>query len=199
MKDGVRLLCSLPKLIGINKVMYYKNLEVCSDETINSLWQLINNAKTDDWWRISNKVEWRISISPDIFAKDIQTKTLLDEFVEVDRCYIQRLEPNTCYNWHTDYARDTSLTMCLNVYDKSFTVFGQPAQGYHIRDMHPLYYKKNTMYLIDGTMPHCGMNFSNETRYLVSMSLSIPTTFIKTLVFLKGKFPESYATQIPSQ
>jgi hypothetical protein len=168
--------------------MYYKDLEVCSDETINSLWQAINNAKTDDWWRVSVKHEWRISISPDIFANDAITKAVMDEFVEPDRCYIQRLEPNTCYNWHTDYNRFTSLTMCLNVYDKSFSVFGQPAQGFHIRDMHPLYYKKNTMYLIDGTKPHCGLNFSNETRYLVSMSVSAPATFIKTLGFLKDKF-----------
>jgi len=179
--------------------MYYKEIEVCSDETISNLWQLINNAKTDDWWRISTKVEWRISISPDLFASDIHTKAIIDEFVTPDRCYIQRLEPNSCYNWHTDYARDTSLTMCLNVYDKSFTIFGQPAQGYHIRDMHPLYYKKNTMYLIDGTMPHCGLNFSNETRYLVSMSLSNPMTFIKALGFLKAKFSNSsvFKTHIP--
>jgi hypothetical protein len=65
--------------------------------------------------------------------------------------------------------------------------------------MHPLYYKKNTMYLIDGTMPHCGLNFSNDTRYLVSMSLSNPMTFIKALGFLKAKFSNSsvFSTHIP--
>lgn len=176
--------------------MYYTEIETCSDETIKQLWDSLSNAKVDDWWRENNNVEWRINVSPDAFKTDVQTKYILDTFVESQRCYIQRLEPNSCFNWHIDYNRDASLTMCLNVYDKSFTLFGQETQGNHIRDMHPLYYKTNTMYLIDGSKPHCGLNFSTETRYLVSMSLTRPYTLPVVLTLLKQKFPHVYKDHI---
>lgn len=176
--------------------MYYLKLETCTDNTISQLWDILNNAKPDDWWRENNFVEWRVNASPSIFANDIQTKYILDTCVESRRCYIQRLEPNSCFNWHTDYNRDASLTMCLNVYDRSYTLFGQEVQGTHIRDLHPLYYQKNTMYLIDGTKPHCGINLSTETRYLVSMSLTRPYTLPVVLRSLKEKFPELYKDHI---
>lgn len=172
--------------------MYYLKMEICSDETVNKLWEFINNAKTDDWWRDDGNLEWRLRIPSEIFDNTIQIKWILSKFVGPYRCYVQRLEPNTCYNWHTDSNRNASLSMCLNVYDKSFTVFGQPAQGYHIRDMHPLYYNKNTMYLVDGAKPHCGLNFSNETRYLVSISITRPITFAIMFKLLRQQFPDLY-------
>jgi hypothetical protein len=176
--------------------MYYKEIETCSDETIKNLWNALNNAKADDWWRENNNVEWRISITPDMFINDPQTTHVLNKFVEPRRCYIQRLESNTCYNWHSDYDRDCSLTMCLNVYDKSYTLFAQPPQGNHIRDMHPLNYNTNAMYLIDGSKPHCGFNFSNETRYLVSISVTKPYTLPIVLTSLKNQFPDVYKNHI---
>jgi hypothetical protein len=164
--------------------MYFTEIESCSTTTMQKLWDVINNASDNDWWRKEIKHEWRLSITPDIFDTCPKTKAILNKFVEPHRLYIQRLEPHTCYNWHIDYNRNTSLTLCMNVFENSFSIFGAPKVGFHIPDIVPLHYKPNMMYLIDGSQLHTGLNFSDETRYLVSMSVTRPTNMKMVLFYL---------------
>jgi hypothetical protein len=168
--------------------MLFEEYEICNEETISKLWNLINNSTPQDWWRESDLVEWRISIPPDTFDKDIKTTALINKFVAPNRMFIQRLEPRTSYNWHMDYERNSSLTMCLNQFDSSLTLFSENRENQHFCELKPLYYKPSTMYLFNGSEWHCGINYSNEIRYLVSISMTRPTTIVDAQNFLKNTF-----------
>jgi len=170
--------------------MYYYEYETLSQNTMKKLWDIINNASPEDWWREANHVEWKLSVPYDTFVEDPKTQALITKFVEPTRLYIQRLEPKTCYNWHIDYARYTSITMGMNVFEDSMTLFGGPREYGHIPNLDPLYYTPDSVYLIDGSLLHCGLNLSNQTRYLLSLSLTPPTTMQIAIGFLKEQFPK---------
>jgi hypothetical protein len=164
--------------------MLFYEYEICTDNTISKLWELINNSKPDDWWRENNSVEYRINITPNVFEDNPKTQALINEFVLPHRMFIQRLEPRTSYNWHIDYARNASLTLCLNQTENSLTLFAERKEVNHFCELRPLYYKPNTMYLFNGSQWHCGINYSDETRYLISISLTKPTTIDNALNFI---------------
>ena len=169
-------------------MLLFQEYEICTDETISKLWSLINNSKPEDWWRENSLVEWRINIPPGTFNNDIKTSALINNFVEPSRMIIQRLEPRTSYNWHIDYARNSSLSVCLNQNENSLTLFSERKENNHYCELRPLYYKPNTMYLFNGSKWHCGINYSDETRYLVSISLSRPASIEDAANFLKQNF-----------
>ena len=171
-------------------MMLFQEYETCTNETISKLWTLINNSKPEDWWRENEAVEWRIRIPVVTFNGNPKTEALINKFVDPSRMYIQRLEPRTSYNWHLDYSRNASLTLCLNQFENSFTLFSEERSINHFRELRPLYYKPNSMYLFSGSNWHCGINYSNETRYLISVSLTRPTTIDDALNFLKQNFSE---------
>jgi hypothetical protein len=155
--------------------MFYYLYEFASEKTIQRIWDIINNAKPEDWWREKMGVEWRLSLPHNIFENDYKTNILIQKFVEPHRLYVQRLEAHTSYDWHTDYARDTSITLCLNELIRSMTIFSEHKSiksPTHWPNIMPLRYQKNGLYLIDGSKPHTGINFSDNIRYLVSVSLS---------------------------
>lgn len=164
--------------------MLFYEYETCTDNTISKLWDLINNAKSEDWWRENNSVEYRINITPNVFEGNPKTQALINEFVLPHRMFIQRLEPRTSYNWHTDYARNASLTLCLNQTENSLTLFAERREVNHFCELRPLYYKPNTMYLFNGSRWHCGINYSDETRYLISISLTQPATIDTAINFI---------------
>lgn len=165
--------------------MFYFDYETIGNQTMERIWNIINSASPSDWWRENNYVEWRISLPYDIFDHEKISGALIKNFVEPRRLYIQRLEPKTSYNWHADYARFTSITMGLNVFEKSYTVFSEPREYNHFCNLDVLYYRPNHAYLIDGTKLHTGFNLSDETRYLLSVSLSKPATLQSTIKFIR--------------
>jgi hypothetical protein len=168
--------------------MLFYEYENCSNETISKLWDLINNSNPEDWWRENNTVEYRINLTADVFDGNPKTQALINEFVQPHRMFIQRLEPRTSYNWHIDYARNASLTLCLNQTENSQTLFAERREVNHFYDIKPLYYKPNTMYLFNGSKWHCGINYSDETRYLISVSLTRPATIDSAIDFLNQNF-----------
>ena len=171
-------------------MILFQEYETCPDETISKLWALINNSRPEDWWRENETVEWRIRIPPETFDGNPKTNALINKFVESSRMYIQRLEPRTSYNWHLDYIRNASLTLCLNQHSNSLTLFAERKEVNHFCELRPLYYKPNTMYLFNGSKWHCGINYSDETRYLISVSLTRPATIDDASNFLKQNFSE---------
>ena len=90
--------------------MFYYSYEIICESTIKKIWNIVDNASSSDWWRENNYVEWRVSLPHNIFEDDNISNRLVQEFVEPSRLYVQRLEPKTCYNWHADYNRFTSIT-----------------------------------------------------------------------------------------
>jgi hypothetical protein len=165
--------------------MLFYEYEICTNETISKLWEVINNTTPDQWTRPpDNKIEYRIRITADVFNGNPKTQALIKKFVEPHRLFIQRLEPRTSYNWHLDWARNASLTLCLNQTETSLTLFAERKEENHFCELRPLYYKSNTMYLFNGSRWHCGINYSDETRYLISISLTRPATIDSAIDFL---------------
>lgn len=175
--------------------MYFKEFETLTQPTIDSLWSMIHNASPDDWYRVVSHIEWTLRIPASIFNDNPKTKMLIDNFVEPERLYIQRLEPNTSYHWHRDYDRDASMSVLLNCFDNSYTLFGDKNNKSlgpgHIPNIKLLNYKPNAMYLFNGTEWHTGFNFTNEMRYLISISFTRPFSMNDAIKFLDSHFPST--------
>ena len=174
--------------------MYYLDYETLKETTISKLWDAVNNASDSDWHRDRADVEWRICIPKSIFAEDPKTSALIEKFVNPNRVFIQRLEAKTSYAWHIDYPRKASLSVCLNCFDNSYTLFGEKSNKSlgpnHIPNLDPLFYTPRSMYLFSGNKWHTGINLSDETRYLISITLTEPTSINDAIEFLKTQFPE---------
>ncbi len=171
--------------------MFFYPFETIQQTTMTKIWNIVNTAKPEDWWRENNKVEWRLSLPYDTFVDDPKSNCLIQRFVSPHRLYVQRLEPRTSYNWHLDYARTVSICMCLNELKDSFTLFANKQTDndpFHWFNLEPLYYEENTVYLIDGQLPHTGINLSYNTRYLVSISLNGYVTLSSIIKYLNQKF-----------
>jgi hypothetical protein len=80
---------------------------------------------------------------------------------------VLKLDPYTCYNWHTDTRRGVGVNMLLTPNTRSFCAFGvDPSQL--VFKIEELKYKPNTYYIFNTQSPHTVYNFET-TRYLLSV------------------------------
>jgi hypothetical protein len=101
----------------------------------------------------------------DIFLKD-------NFFVWLSERYdfivgVLKLDPYTCYNWHTDTRRGVGVNMLLTPNTRSFCAFGVDPNELVFK-IEELKYKPNTYYLFNTQSPHTVYNFE-ATRYLLSV------------------------------
>lgn len=81
------------------------------------------------------------------------------------RAGILKMEPYTCYNWHTDDDRKVSINLLLE-HGGSHTVFGEvDSPNFKVEE---LVYKPHTYFLLNVTKPHMVLNLS-KTRYVLSV------------------------------
>jgi hypothetical protein len=107
-------------------------------------------------------------LTSDILFKDNFFKWLADRYEFI--AGILRLDPYTCYNWHTDTRRGVGINMLLTPNIRSYCVFGvDPNQL--VFKIDELKYKPNTYYLFNTQMPHTVYNFET-TRYLFSVEFA---------------------------
>jgi len=80
---------------------------------------------------------------------------------------VLKMEPNTCYNWHTDTDRKTGLNMLLSDDGNSRCVFlaGEPGVVFKTQE---LKYKPDTYYVFNTQIPHAVLN-TEKPRYLFSV------------------------------
>lgn len=116
-------------------------------------------------------------LSASHLAKDEPILRVIEKF-EIDivkKITIFRLDPYTCYNWHTDGIRSCAINMQLTAFGDSLTMFGE---RHHNAMMYTntteLKYLPNRYFLFNTGIPHIIHNFS-QTRYL--LSLGIPKKF----------------------
>ena len=83
---------------------------------------------------------------------------------------VLKLDPYTCYNWHTDTRRGVGINMLLTPNTRSFCAFGLDANQLVFK-IEELKYKPNTYYLFNTQMPHTVYNFET-TRYLLSVEFA---------------------------
>ena len=83
---------------------------------------------------------------------------------------VLRLDPYTCYNWHTDTRRGVGVNMLLTPNTRSFCAFSADANQLVFK-IEELKYKPNTYYLFNTQVPHTVYNFET-TRYLMSVEFA---------------------------
>ena len=83
---------------------------------------------------------------------------------------VLRLDPYTCYNWHTDTRRGVGINMLLTPNTRSFCAFGVDSDQLVFK-IEELKYKPNTYYLFNTQVPHTVYNFET-TRYLMSVEFA---------------------------
>lgn len=104
-------------------------------------------------------------ILPEVILKDNFFKWLADRYSFMGG--VLKLDPYTCYNWHTDTRRGVGINMLLTPNTRSYCAFGlDPSQ--FVFKIEELKYKPNTYYLFNTQVPHTVYNFET-TRYLFSI------------------------------
>lgn len=83
---------------------------------------------------------------------------------------VLKLDPYTCYNWHTDTRRGVGVNMLLTPNTRSFCAFSDDADQLVFK-IEELKYKPSTYYLFNTQIPHTVYNFET-TRYLLSVEFA---------------------------
>jgi hypothetical protein len=83
---------------------------------------------------------------------------------------VLRLDPYTCYNWHTDTRRGVGVNMLLTPNTRSFCAFGIDSDQLVFK-IEELKYKPSTYYLFNTQVPHTVYNFET-TRYLMGVEFA---------------------------
>jgi hypothetical protein len=83
---------------------------------------------------------------------------------------ILKLDPYTCYDWHTDTKRGVGINMLLTPHARSFCAFA-PKKSEQVFKIEELSYKPMTYYLFNTQVNHTVYNFET-TRYLLSIEFA---------------------------
>jgi hypothetical protein len=140
--------------------------------------------------RNADESEWIIYLEQNILLLDIEdlvtdTKIvqLIKDIGSSKRIGVYRTTPNTCYSWHFDSGRMSSINMLIEGFD-SMCVFGVPAPSKQYINLSRLQHQPNTYYLMNVKKFHTVYNFGNQRRYV--LSLGIPDkSFNEVRAYLK--------------
>jgi len=83
---------------------------------------------------------------------------------------VLKLDPYTCYDWHTDTRRGVGVNMLLTTFDRSVCAFAPNKEGAAFK-IEELKYKPATYYIFNTQVPHTVYNFET-TRYLMSVEFA---------------------------
>jgi len=83
---------------------------------------------------------------------------------------VLKLDPYTCYDWHTDTRRGVGINMLLTPFDRSVCAFAPTKEGV-VFEIEELKYKPATYYIFNTQVPHTVYNFET-TRYLMSVEFA---------------------------
>ena len=83
---------------------------------------------------------------------------------------VLKLDPYTCYDWHTDTRRGVGINMLLTTFDRSVCAFAPNKEGV-VFEIEELKYKPSTYYIFNTQVSHTVYNFET-TRYLMSVEFA---------------------------
>ena len=133
--------------------------------------QLLALAKAQTDWVSYYNFE-AMQVSPELLEQDSFLKKL-----PAHKGGILKLEPHTCYNWHTDTDRPAGVNMLLST-GKSHCLFGSnDAVSFPFVELR---YEPSTYYAFNTQVPHTVLNFE-QTRYIFSIEFDKPITYAQLL------------------
>jgi hypothetical protein len=107
-------------------------------------------------------------IPPEILFEDNLFKWLVKRYDFI--AGILRLDPYTCYDWHTDTRRGVGINMLLTPETRSICAFTHNKED-AVFKIEELKYKPSTYYLFNTQVSHTVYNFET-TRYLMSVEFA---------------------------
>ena len=82
---------------------------------------------------------------------------------------VLKLDPFTCYQWHTDTSRSVGVNLLLNPEAKSHCLFSSNRIEYSIVcNFQELKYEANSYYVLNSEVSHTVLNFDSP-RYVMSL------------------------------
>ena len=150
-----------------------QHLQEAKEATYNSFVLEKHTGKTP------STIQAKTSFENSRFVYDLSKK-----FGSVRTHYL-KFDPMTCYNWHTDIARKCSINFLLNDPADSLTLFRQPIPNstlwYNIQQ---LKYDLFQPTLLNVRESHCVLNYSQETRYVLTIGFTLDVTYADVKDFL---------------
>ena len=83
---------------------------------------------------------------------------------------VLKMDPYTCYDWHTDTRRGVGINMLLTPQTRSTCAF-RKTEGFPVFEIDELSYKPSTYYIFNTQVSHTVYNFET-TRYLMSIEFA---------------------------
>ena len=128
---------------------------------------LLDNAHNSNEWIDYFNFKAKL-VPPEVLFQDEFFKWLVKRYDFI--AGILKLDPYTCYDWHTDTRRGVSINMLLTPHAKSFCAFA-PKKFEQVFKIEELSYKPITYYLFNSQVNHTVYNFET-TRYLLSIEFA---------------------------
>jgi len=146
-----------------------------------------NSTEWIDYFNFKAKL-----VPPEVLFNDFFFKWLVNRYDFI--AGILRLDPYTCYDWHTDTRRGVGINMLLTPHQRSFCVFA-PNRDEEVFKIEELPYKLNTYYIFNTQVEHTVYNFET-TRYLLSIEFAKEKhelTFKDLLKDIKDNYEKNFA------
>jgi len=152
-----------------------------SSTSVDSIKNKIRNADESEW--ITYLEQNILLLNIEDIKTDIKIVQLIKDIGTSKRIGVYRTAPHSCYGWHFDSGRLSSINMLIEGFD-SMCVFGEPAPSKQYINLSRLQHEPNTYYLMNVKKYHTVYNFSNQRRYI--LSLGIPDkSFNEVSAYLK--------------
>lgn len=162
----------------INNDLYYYNTH-CS----SPLSYLFDTAEFLPWWQGRDNDQYQVKLDQELIFKDEILSKLHTESDGGGVLSLLLLPPNNMYNWHTDFHGLCNFNL-INSVEEKYTFF-KLDPGLHewsekkpsidsIPSLKPLLkvdVTPNKWCILNPTILHAGINFSNEPKYMVQYVL----------------------------
>jgi hypothetical protein len=122
-----------------------------------------NSSQWIDYYNFKAKL-----VPPEMLFEDEFFKWLVKRYDFI--AGILKLDPYTCYDWHTDTRRGVGINMLLTPEARSICAFTHNKED-AVFKIEELKYKPSTYYLFNTQVPHTVYNFET-TRYLLSIEFA---------------------------
>lgn len=121
-----------------------------------------------DSMQFFNYIGWRASPVDHDFIVSEPVLNFLNKVSPIEKAGFIRMEPNHCYDWHTDMQRGLSINMLMTPDHDSHTLFGNRGNELLNFPTIELHYKPDTFYLFNTQIPHMVIN-TDQPRYLFTV------------------------------
>lgn len=145
---------------------YFIKLNI-SSTSVDRIKNRIYNAEESDW--IIHLEQNILLLNIEDLLTDTKIVQLINDIGSLKRIGVYRMSPNTCYGWHADAQRMSSINMLIEGFD-SMCIFGGIAPQRQYINLKKLQHELGAYYLMNVKKYHTVYNFNNQ-RYVLSLGI----------------------------